>query len=268
MSYESDLIVDAMSRGAPPRRRKKVMKPIFDSGFSVSGDPVFKPTRRVAAKKSKSVGEWVSRDFVVYLKKSLSHFGIDMEDNAVRDSDWVKKVYDLLVDELGDDMDNYVLRDYIDWWVGTYALARCARPIGVFSLMREQDARRFVRQRPGNRSGPKGDDVAKTEQQPDISPTEMYELSGIDMVMMSHGIVEAYLVLSNKQEKGVYTRLSNILKGYSKQVLAKVMGITLAKRYNTSDVVDFMSVARPALKFHGIEKQFDHVNYKQYFKEA
>ena len=265
---DTELILNALQMGAPPRRKVTRMKPIFDTGFTVGPDAIFKPTKRATRstpKREKTIVAWKSIDFVRYFQKSLSTFGIEAEMNPNRDSDWAKKVYDMFVDEIGGKMTNYILRDYIDWWIGTYAVAKASQPLGIFSLMREQDVARFLKQHTRRLVGtPKS--MTKPEIQ--VSPEELYKMSGINLVVMGHGVVEAYRVLVANDEKNVYAQLSDVLKSCSKQVLAKVLDITIAKRYNKEDVVDFISVARPALKFHGIEKKYDNIDYTQYFTEA
>jgi len=266
---DTDLILSALQMGAPPKRKQGRMKPIFESGFTVGPDPIFRVSRTKCStpKRGKSIAAWASVDFVRYFRQCLSHFGIEPDLVETRDSDGAKKIYDMFVDELGGSMTNYVLRDYIDWWVGIYAIARASRPIGVFSLIREKDILRFLKQYDRNlATTPRSLD--QPVQTAEITPGELYSMSGISLVVMGYGIVEAYKVLVAGGEKNVYAQLSDVLKGYSKQVLTKVIDITVAKRYNKKDVVDFMSVARPALKFHGVEKQFDHLDYTRYFMEG
>ena len=265
---DTELILNALQMGAPAKRKQRRMKPIFDSGF-LGPDPIFKPTKRASRatpkKRERTIQDWKSVDFVRYFWQSLSNFGIDPEINPRRDSDWTKKLYDKFVDEIGGSMTNYILRDYIDWWIGTYAVSKSSKPMGIFSLMRDSDIAKFLSQYSRR---PMGTPKSAIKIEVDVSPEELYKMSGISLVLMGHGIVEAYRVLTANGLNNVYAQLSDVLKSYSKEVLAKVLDITVANRYNKEDVVDFISVARPALKFHGIEKKYDNIDYTHYFMEA
>jgi len=264
---DRDLILKALQLGAPPKRTRKRVKPIFQDSMDVGPDAVFKPkkTRRPMPKREKTIAEWSGSDFVRYYTKCLSQFGIMIETN-LRDSDWVMKVYDLLVDEFGGSMNNYVLRDYIDWWVGTHASVQSGKEIGVFSLNRGSDIERFVKHYALRAGKPQSQKTPKVEV--DISAEEMYKKSGLTMVLMEFGIAEAYRVMVAKGETTIFARISDALKNCSKQIVEQILDRTMTRRYNLEYLVDFMSVARPALKFHRLEKQFDHVDYKQYFTEA
>lgn len=265
---DRDLILGALMSGAPPRRARKVAKPIFQDTLDVGADPIFKPvkSRKSSFKKERTIPEWIGADFVKYFTKGLSQLGVTIETN-VRDSDWMMKVYDVLVDVFGTSMDNYVLRDYIDWWIGMYAKIRSDDTIGVFSLNRDVDISRFAKHcalRPGKPQAK----VKTVKNDVEISPDEMYKISGLTIVLMQYGIVEAYRVLVQNGESVVFAKLSDALKKCSKEIVKSVLNVTLSKKYSSHPIVDFMSVARPALKFHGLEKQFDHLSYKDYFVEA
>ncbi len=265
---DKTLILNALQAGSPPKRRRKKISPIFEDSMDVGPDAIYKPkrVRQSRPKPERSIEDWKGSDFVNYFSKCLSQFGLSIETN-LRDSDWVMKVYDILVDEFGGHMNNYVLRDYIDWWVGTHASTQPGREIGVFSINKDYDIRRFVKHyalRAGKPQGKKARDEPKVE----ISADEMYKLSGLTMVLMEFGIAESYRVMVDKGDTAIYARISDALKNCSKDAVVRILDCTMSRRYNPKYVVDFMSVARPALKFHRLEKQFDHIDYKKYFTEA
>lgn len=264
---DKSLILQALQMGAPPKQKRKRLRPVFEDSFDVGPDAIYKPKKsKPKPKPDRAVGEWKGSDFVNYFSKCLSQFGLTLETNQ-RDYDWIMKVYDALVDEFSGSMNNYVLRDYIDWWVGCHASTHQGREIGVFSLHKGYDIDRFVKHyalRAGKPQGKRKVDLPKV----DISAEEMYKMSGLTMVLMEFGIAEAYRVMVDKGEVTIFARISDALKNCSKDAVVRILDRTMARRYNPKYVVDFMSVARPALKFHRLEKQFDHVDYKTYFTEA
>ena len=100
----------------------------------------------------------------------------------------------------------------------------------------------------------------------DLSDHTLFELGGLPMLLMTEGVVVAYKVLQERNESGVYQKLSVALRGLTRDAVDKVLAITLSKKpYNSKYAIDFISVAKPALEYYGI-KDYADVKYREYFE--
>ncbi len=100
----------------------------------------------------------------------------------------------------------------------------------------------------------------------DLSDHALFELGGLPMLLMTEGIVIAYKVLQERNESGVYQKLSVALRGLTRDAIEKVLDITLSKKpYNSKYAIDFISIAKPALEYYGIKGYAD-AKYEECFE--
>lgn len=270
---ETELILSAMKMGMPKKQKKRVMKEIEpDPVIDALDDPIWKKASR-KPRAPKTVNQWNYRDFVRHVQKTLGLMGLRLESGVGygRDENLIVKLHDMFVPHFGDSMSNQILRDYLEWWIASYARLQ-DRPISLRTMMRDYHIARFIKSYGNNQRSltmpvAASPPVADRSAAPEVSDDELYALGGISMLLMSRGIVVANRVLTAKGEPKPLLQISRSLRSLSKGVLDQVMRTTLeASPYPKQDAVDFISLARPALRYHRINS-FDHVQYMDSFKE-
>jgi len=268
MTDESKLILGAMKKDAPQvrtslRRKRKIGT---DDIIDCTGTDIFIEHAKKLRKEPKQkmyVSQWTSTDFLRYFSKNLSAYGLELESFNIRDRDWMNKLYDLFVDEIGTDMNNRVLRDYIDWWCGTYVPAYINKSIYVNVLMGEKFINQFVEywRNKTHVTTP----TVKVES--NIGEKELYELSGLSALLVSRGIVSGCRVLQRRGNTNYVGKVSQILDSLSEEMLEKVLQNTMKTLYSREDMVDFISISRKPLQSYGITK-YDSIDFREYFKEV
>lgn len=262
---ETELILEAISTGIVNRVVKKKLKiQEFDSS-PADYDPVIrKLAKKLPSNKKKSIRQWSNTDFLRYIKTGIESQGLIFETAGLRDRDTVGKIYDNMVIYLQDKMDNHVLKNYFDWWVSERARLVKQQIIYTSMICSDVSIETFMKQ------------FYKEEPRLSIStppvenkdtPTDyesLYNLGGLSMILLSGGIVVTYNLLKSKNEDRFISKISNALKSMNKDTLVKVMDITLKNKYTNNQVVDFMSIAQPSLRYHKISK-YVKTNYKEFF---
>lgn len=271
---ETQMILDALRQAPAKRAKHRVTKEIEpDPMVSEGSDAILKLAKKRSSRprREKHLSEWTSQDFIKYFAKSLDQMGLSLDQGmSMRDGDWLLRVHDRIVDHFPQVQSNKLLRDYIDWWLGTSArLQRSSIYVGL--LAQDRYVEQFVKKygNPGALLMPQQvPQVKAVDDQPAAVDDEtLYEMGGLSMLVMSRGIVHGYRMLISRKESNVLTRISTVLRGFSKDVLISTIKTTIQNGpYAKSDAVDFISVARAALKYHGI-KEFDNTDYRNHFKE-
>jgi len=270
------IILNAMMSNPPSKKQKKKMNGIFNSDTDLNSDAVVKLSKSIhvasTKHKNKLLSSWNSSDFIKYFFSATNTVGISIDVN-IRDSDCMKKLYDDLVTALGDRMNNYVLRDYIDWWISNKLhKMKDQSHVSIYSLRKDYYIVDFINQTQKSDISAHNTKI-DTNKEPHhqlskSDPMEIFETSGITMVLVEFGIVEACRVLKQRGEKLVYMQISDLLKNLSKEMLIKVVDLTISKKYNTADMVDFVSLSYPALRYHRIDKRYKSISYKDFFSEG
>lgn len=256
MPTETDLILKAINKTNEDRYLSEV-------------DPIAKIIKTEEKRKkreSKSIKDWIGKDFLLYINKELKPHSLRLDRISVSESDKVLKLYDDFVSYLKTSMSNKVLKDYFEWWISTHArtLSR-EEPLFINRMMGRFDIEKFIksyRERPDKMIE---EFVEEVPQQPEkLSDEVIYETSGLSALLMSSGIVKAYLILKKKKADNLLMQISTVLQTFSKKVLTDVMKRTIMGKYDPNDVVDFISLARPALAYHNM-KEYLKMDYRQYF---
>lgn len=272
---ETQLILQAISRPSIvlPKKKKFVMKEIEPSVFDDSQpDAILEITKKKSkAVKSrlkrdrKSITDWTATDFLLYIRQSLSTHGLSFMISGVRDSAIVNKIYDFMVDRLAtQQMSNAILKDYFDWWVSSHA-PFLHEQVKIYDLSQEFEIEKFLKR---FKSAPVKE--LNTKQVPTVSPSnisdeEVLKLGGIQMLLSTRGIVITCAVLRKNNTEQFLLKVSSALRGLSENSVKQVIRKTIELApYNKEDSVDFMSISRNAIEYHGI-KDFKNISYQDYF---
>ncbi|KKM74077.1 hypothetical protein LCGC14_1404040, partial [marine sediment metagenome] len=123
---ETDLILNCMSADTPKKKSQRTTKQI----------------------RHKSLQEWTGADFLKHINTQLSYYGLSLESTGARDSDIINRIYDNLVDRTDFRMSNMVLRDYLDWWIGSQAFKyrESGDSIYIHSFMKDYHLNKFVKE--------------------------------------------------------------------------------------------------------------------------
>lgn len=226
-------------------------------------DLVKKRKRRESFKK-KPCTQWNNADFLRYIDYTMREFGVArFTGNVRRDSDLINHLYDNFAKKIRDQMNNCVLRDYIDWWSSIWAPRLTGRGFYVQNLMDQSSIQRFL-----SRFDTPTPIVANTS--PNVSSNEdhaIYDLGGLPLLVVKRGLVIGYSVIQ-KRSTEPQRDLECVVKDLSKSMLTKVLRLTLHNGpYLQSNEFDFMSLASPFLVKWEI-KEFSDVDFKDYFKRA
>ena len=262
---ETQAILDAMSMDRPEKTRKRVMneiEPMPGEEEDVLMRMAKREARRERARK-KPLRKWTMTDFMRYLNTLLSVHCLHLEKMSARDREIMAGLHDKFVDHLGEKMDNMVLRNYLDWWVSCFAASMHERRVYVGNVAQENTVEKFLRRYKDDIKDYRTDSEQPSEQ--NVDEYALFELGGLSMLLMSKGIVSANRVLKERNKDNIFSRISNTLMGFSKDVVLSTMEATLeGAPYNDEDSVDFISLARPALNYYAIKK-FDNMRYQNCF---
>lgn len=273
---ETDMIVRALQMGSPVRRKRKVMKEVEPSPIDTSNDAISrmaeKPTRK---KRSKPLRYWEVPEFLQYLVKALSDHGVQLERVSARDREDVAYLYDELIRRIGDQMSNAVMRDYIDWWTSTHARKMYGSELCARSLSADHCLDQFVQIKFNKTTDiipnvtPESTRVPAATSEPtvkDVDSQTLYRMGGLPMLLRAKGLVVAAQILRDKEDQNWIMRLSQALHDFPKEAVVATMERTVASSpYKPEHMVDFISIARPALEFHRV-KDYSGLNYQDFFK--
>ena len=267
---ESQLIVQAMRMGVPPKRKRKVMREIEPSPIDVSNDAIsrmaFKTKTKTKKARKKSLRCWEPSDFVKYLIESLSNQGMTLERAGARDREDMAFLYDEIVRRIDDRMNNTVMRDYVDWWTGTHARRLFGQPLYVRLLSNERYLDQFIKLKFGTNSEQSSESMPATTTQKEVDAQTLYRMGGLPMLLRSKGIVVTAILLREKNDNNWLIRISQALQDFPKNAVQETMDRTISgASYSAENMVDFISIARPALEFHRI-RDYSGINYRGYFK--
>lgn len=261
---ETELILSALKGPAPVKKKKKRLVELFPSEVIPDTDRVISSLSKTKKKKKpKRIENWSNTDFLKHLESSLEQEGLHLETTSLRDRDLMAKIYDDIAEHLKDDMSNKVFRSYLDWWVSDCSRFMKAQIIFPAMLRSDKFVSRFLHEFHNMNIISEVEESLEIEQ-PKTDINALYSLGGLPMILMSKGIVVAYTVMKEKGEDRIMARISDALRDLNKSSLIKCLDITMKTKYNKTEIVDFMSIAQPALIFHGI-KNFNKVDYREFF---
>jgi hypothetical protein len=244
------------------------MREIEPSPISIENDAISKMASKITKKpRKKPLRKWEPSDFLKYLVQALSNEGMSLERVGARDREDMAFLYDELVRRVDEQMNNTVMRDYLDWWTGTHARKVFGQPLYVKSLANDRFLDQFIRLKFGavaeNPSASVSAPPATTHKEVDAQT--LYRMGGLPMLLRSKGIVITARILRDKNDSNWLMRISQALQDFPKNAVQETMERTVGASYPLEDMVDFISIARPALEFHRI-RDYSNMNYRGCFK--
>jgi hypothetical protein len=264
---ESQLIVQAMRMSIPPKRKRKVMREIEPSLIDVSNDAISRMASKITRKpRKKPFRQWEPSDFVKYLVEALSNQSMSLERVGARDREDMAFLYDELVRRVDEQMNNTIMRDYLDWWTETHARKLFGQPVYVKSLSNERFLDQFIKLKFGTATEKSSVSAPPATTHKEVDAQTLYRMGGLSMLLRSKGIVMTASILREKNDSNWLMRISQALQNFPKNAVQETMERTIAgATYPSEDMVDFISIARPALEFHRI-RDYSGINYRGYFK--
>ncbi len=264
---EAQLIVQAMQMSTPFKRKHKVLREIEPSLIDVSDDAISRMAgKKTKKQRNKPLKQWEPTEFLKHFVKSLSNYDMALERLGARDREDMAFLYDELVRRVGEQMNNTVMRDYLDWWTGTHARKLYDQEIYVRTLANDRYLNQFVSLKLVSKL-PTPDqpntDIPKVNKEVDAQT--LYSIGGLPTLLRSKGIVVAARILREKEDNNWLMRISQALQDFPKEAVQETMLCTTGSTYPSEDMVDFISIARPALEYHRI-KDYLSMNYRDCFE--
>lgn len=268
---ERDLILSAIKKPTPVKRRRKVMKDIEPS-IDVGSDAITQIAKKKARienshrlRRRKKVSEWSNTDFLKHMNEMLKNYGLRMCE-APKDKDTVNRIYDIMVNKVHDRMSNEVLKEYFEWWVSSHAPFIHDNELYVSILAAEYLIDKFLTRYQVNEDVTSLNNTngsSKIDQYVDLDVDTLLSMGGLSMALCSKGIVLTYMSLREKEEN-VFVKISNVLRGLSENAVRQSIENTLKFAPYKSQLVDFVSIAKAAIDFHNL-KDYRNISYRDYF---
>jgi hypothetical protein len=252
--------------GKNKRKKLKINEIDPISNDCGSGDAITRMADKAVASKRnrkdfkyKVIDKWGNRDFLVYIDSLLSQHGLELKTSGIHDQDLVNKLYDCLLIKVGESMNNKILKEYIEWWIASKSRKYQHKDIYMQSLLRDSFIDEYITDIVGNETCVVQPPIGS------VNVLDLYKAGGISAVLLSKGIVICYNLLKSRQERDIINRISASLRSFSKEMIQTSMDATVGNApYDTTDIVDFMSIARQSLEYHGIKK-YSFIEYKNMF---
>lgn len=267
---ENDLILEAMKKSAPLSKKQYII-PSYDDDLieSPADDPIWKLARlevKRDKKKNKSITEWVPSDFLRYVNSELKIYDLHLERSGLRETTSITKLHDDLLHYVGkENMSNEIMKEYFEWWIGSHRLNLQGEKIFIQRMTRRLDIEKFMDYKGKNKPLPQTPAQKPVSEDEELNELTIYEMSGLSGMLANKGIVVAHRVLKEKKEQNIFYQITSALQNFSKKLLETTMELTIKSApYPGTDVVDFITLARPALQYHGIKKYFS-LDYKKHF---
>lgn len=259
---ERALILDAI------KQKKQNAKVDFEFPEPDVLDKWVKRKKRKESFKAKFIDDWTNVDFLNYLDFMLKEFGASRaKENTRRDSDRINLLYDSLVKHLSTEMNNTVLKGFLEWWCSIWAPRLTGSEFHLNLLIQDYQIARFAsRYEEAEAQAPKPQETSKLST---IDDDSIYDLGGLSLLLMKRGLVIGYRTLKKKGTSDTLSTdmIQKAVMKFSSAILANVLNVTLKESpYPKSDKVDFISLASSALNRRGLT-DYTQISYGAYFKE-
>jgi len=217
---EREIILEALK--SKPKKQLKVNAFNVDSLCQETDiiDKMVKRKCRQESFRNKSIEEWNTHDFIHYIDFLLKDFGISRVRNNLRyESGTISKIHDFLLIELKDrELNiNKTLKDYIDWWCSIWA-PKNGIEIYLNSLINVVLMRRFLSRYDGNSTI-----ISDNKENSNIGNEEIYNLGGVDLLLMKIGINNTHQFLINKSIKNSEELIKKSLSGFSNECFSQCL---------------------------------------------
>lgn len=253
------------------KQKKKQNVPEVDFDFP-EPDVIEKWAKRKKHQESfrgKQVDDWTNVDFLHYLDYMLKEFGVvRAQENTRRDSDKINHLHDRLVKQLTIEMNNSILKEFLEWWCSIWAPRLTGSEFHLNLLIQDYQVNRFAsRYKKEDITEPSPAVILKQTETTSVNDDSIYDLGGLSLLLMKRGLVAGHRVLKKRGISHIDQVMHKTIRQFNKEVLVNVLKITLQESpYPKSDKVDFISLATSALNHFGLT-EYTQVSYCAYFKE-
>lgn len=272
MTDETNLILHAMHSPRPAIKVNSYpVTPEIDPSPLLDHDPIIanitKKNKKSAVKR-KPMSRWDGYDFFKYLKDNISVHGIQIIPSRVRASELIRQSYDIFVTKMGSIMTNEIFKSYLDWWMSSYGYLLHGQVIYAGLLKDDLYIDKFLTRYSQNYTEQIQDKKVEQTSSLKIDDDTIYKQGGTHMLIMSRGLVIAYNVIIKFVSKATAMNdmkkfMRNITKDAAKEIMDKTIQSAPYDRHLT---IDFISIVRPSLVFHGLQKYIS-LNYSTFFKK-
>ena len=222
-----------------------------------------KRKKRQESFRQKESKDWNSADFLRYLDFMLKEFGVVRSKGNVRaDVNRLDHLYDALAKRLQHKMNNAVLKSYLDWWCSIWAPRLTGSEMYLNSLLQDYQIKRFTSRYVEKESE---EQVLPIPVQPQVSDEQIFDLGGLDLLVMQRGIVAGHRMLLANSVADPARALRNTLSNLTRDTLLGVMNTTIQQAYSCDDKVDFIALAQPYLQSNGLT-DFLQIESDEYFR--
>jgi len=227
-------------------------------------DKYVKRKRRQESWKQKDTADWNNADFLNYLDLMLKDFGVRRQKGNLRsDSNTLNRIHDAFVKHLDTQMSNSVLRSYMDWWCSIQAPRLTGSEMHLNYLLQDFQIKKFAARYKEDESVK---EILPAAPAPVVDDNSIFDLGGIDLLIMKRGIVAGYRMLRLRSQPDPAQIIRNTLSNFGKDTLSGVMDATIqAAPYNSEDKVDFVALAKPYLENHDLSN-FLQMSHERYFR--
>lgn len=266
---DTEIILKALSQDMPKKRKKLTLRTIEEPDICPisNNDPIIKLASKlkpkIEKKRSKNIKQWSNMDYIKYLNEALAIQDIQMTYHSNKDSEWIAKIHDKLLISLGDKMSDVTLKNYLDWWVSSFSTIYRDKKIHIAFLFHDNIINKFLKYISCDKESVSKKEEPKQKDEVIVDENKIYQLGGLQMLLMSRGIVNSVKFLSKSSES--IDKISSLLRQLPSIVLKSILDTTMNfAPYNETDKIDFFAISRPALTYHGI-KDYDKQDYKRFF---
>lgn len=230
MDIEDQLIIDAIKNSKNQPKYKDLKKRLVPFDEEVVDDllltkqdalvKIQQKEKRRNSHKKKLINDWVMTDFVNYLKSIIHPYGLTLETGPAIAYNFMSQLYDLLIKNLGES-NNYILREYCEWWVSNYAATNNSHQLYMQNILNKKHIERFVNYF-------RSIVPVLTEKKIDNTTVEdSYKAGGLPMVLILKGVVIAAQFLKELNESNIFVKISNTLQKCSKDSILKCLDSTI-----------------------------------------
>lgn len=204
--------------------------------------------------KKRPIADWTMTDHVYFLKSLLNPLGLTIESGSAQSANLMGIMYDTLIKYLGDDVSNYTLREYCEWWVSTYGAQYSQHRFYIQAMNNDKYLERFV-----NYYRSIVPVVEKKETVDTSSIEDIFKTGSLPMALMVKGIILSINFLQSKHESNIFSKIVETMRKFSKQAIEKTIEITIRNApYPKSSRVDIGAMINGMINLHNLS------SYKNY----
>lgn len=229
-------------------------------GVSDAMPKLVKKHRRMTTHTRKGVMYWNNLDFLNYFKSLIKDHGLTVDTSPRVSLNYVAQLYDLLADNIQNGMDNYTMRDYLEWWVvnnGPYQPHR----VHLGKLLDDRYIEKFLikyREMMGTEAKSVAVDV-------DTDPEKILKAGGLQLLLITKGLFIACDILSRTGEREPETQIELAAQKLSSQMSKHCLDATIRNApYPKESPIDLFALADPIIRRHNLD-DYANKSWSAYF---